>query len=150
MTTITLRDLTGGIGSTTKGSPLTNAEVDANFNNLNNDKLEVTGTAAKATNLDGGSTGSVPYQSDTGETSFLAAGTENYVLSSNGPGQAPSWKTAGGATGGNLDRVFFLNEQVVSEDYTIPLNMNAGTFGPVEVNDGITVTISDGSVWTIA
>ena len=37
-----------------KGSPLTHAEVDANFNNLNNDKIEASalGTAAYAATTD--------------------------------------------------------------------------------------------------
>lgn len=36
MSTVTLRSV--------KGTPLTNAEVDANFSNLNTDKIEVTGS----------------------------------------------------------------------------------------------------------
>jgi hypothetical protein len=38
MSTVTLRSV--------KGTPLTNAEVDANFSNLNTDKIEVTGSPA--------------------------------------------------------------------------------------------------------
>lgn len=51
MSTITLRN--------TKGSPLTNTEVDTNFSNLNTDKMEktsnlgdVTNTATARSNLD--------------------------------------------------------------------------------------------------
>lgn len=51
MSTITIRS--------TKGSPLTNAEVDSNFSNLNNDKAEksnnlsdLTNTATARTNID--------------------------------------------------------------------------------------------------
>lgn len=40
MTTITLRTITGGSGSSTKNAPLTIAELDTNFNNLNNNKIE--------------------------------------------------------------------------------------------------------------
>jgi len=36
-----------------KGSPLSNNEVDANFNNLNTDKLETTATAADSALLGG-------------------------------------------------------------------------------------------------
>jgi hypothetical protein len=43
MATITLRN--------TKGSPLTNAEIDGNFTNLNNAKLETNGSGANLTNL---------------------------------------------------------------------------------------------------
>jgi len=41
MTTIVTR-ITNPTGGTAKGSPLTSAEIDANFNNLNDNKLELT------------------------------------------------------------------------------------------------------------
>lgn len=44
---------------------------------------------------------------------------------------------------------FLLNEPTVEEDYTIPANTNAMTAGPVTIADGITVTVSDGSEWTV-
>lgn len=47
-------------------------------------------TAGSATNLAGGSAGTVPYQSATGTTAMLAAGTSGYLLQSNGAA-APSW-----------------------------------------------------------
>lgn len=52
--------------------------------------------------------------------------------------------TAVGASNG-----IFINATTVSADYTIPTNYNGGSFGPVTVNSGITVTVSAGSVWTI-
>lgn len=42
-----------------------------------------------ATNLAGGSAGSLPYQSGAGATTFLSIGTANYVLTSSG--SAPQW-----------------------------------------------------------
>lgn len=42
-----------------------------------------------ATNLSGGAAGSLPYQSGASTTTFLAIGTNNYVLTSNGT--APIW-----------------------------------------------------------
>jgi hypothetical protein len=50
-------------------------------------------TATTATNLAGGSAGTVPYQSAAGTTVQLAAGTSGQVLSSNGAA-APSWLTS--------------------------------------------------------
>jgi hypothetical protein len=44
----------------------------------------------KATNLAGGGAGYLPYQSAADTTAFLAAGTANYLLQSNGAA-APSW-----------------------------------------------------------
>jgi len=49
-------------------------------------------TATTATNLAGGGAGYVPYQSGSGATSFLAAGTIGQTLTSGGTG-APTWST---------------------------------------------------------
>lgn len=49
-------------------------------------------TIGTATNLAGGGAGYVPYQSGSGTTSFVAAGTTGQVLTSNGTG-APTWTT---------------------------------------------------------
>ena len=56
-----------------------------------------------------------------------------------------------GATGGNsgANAVFWENEQTVTHDYTISNNKNAGTWGPVTINSGVTVTVGDGEYWTI-
>ena len=51
----------------------------------------------------------------------------------------------GGATGGGADQVFVENDQTVTADYTIPADKNASTVGPITVQDGVTVTVSDGS-----
>tara|TARA_R100000541_G_scaffold2334_5_gene8774 strand:+ start:871 stop:3789 length:2919 start_codon:yes stop_codon:yes gene_type:complete len=51
----------------------------------------------------------------------------------------------GGATGGVGNEMFYENDQAVSASYTIPANRNAMTTGPITVNNGVTVTISDGS-----
>ena len=56
---------------------------------------------------------------------------------------------SGGATGGGTDQIFFNNGQNVTSDYTIPAATNSGTFGPVTVDDGVSVTVSSGSSWTI-
>lgn len=61
-----------------------------------------------------------------------------------------AWSSVGGgATGGGSDAIFIENGQTVTTDYTITSGNNAGTFGPVSVNSGVTVTIPSGSVWTI-
>lgn len=53
------------------------------------------------------------------------------------------------AAGGGSDFIFHLNGTTVATNYTLPTNYNAGTFGPVTVNSGVTVTIPSGSVWTV-
>ena len=61
---------------------------------------------------------------------------------SNLPATAP----VGGAT---TNKVFFNNDQTVSVTYSIPANTNSGSFGPITVAAGQTVTIPSGSYWTI-
>jgi hypothetical protein len=55
----------------------------------------------------------------------------------------------GGAAGTGANQIFFQNDQTVTGSYTIPTGKNAGTFGPVTVNSGVTVTVPSGSVWTV-
>jgi hypothetical protein len=63
---------------------------------------------------------------------------------------ASAWGAlGGGATGGSGNQVFIENDQTVTADYTIPSTKNAGTFGPIEIATGITVTVSTGSTWTV-
>lgn len=42
-----------------------------------------------------------------------------------------------------------LNSQTISSDVTIASGYNGGSFGPVTVASGVTVTVSSGSVWTV-
>lgn len=55
----------------------------------------------------------------------------------------------GGATGAGDDKVFYLNDQHVTANYSIPSNQNAMTAGPIVVDNGVTVSIPDGSTWTV-
>jgi len=52
-------------------------------------------------------------------------------------------------TGGGTDAIFYNNGQTVTTDYTIPTANNSGTFGPLVINSGVTVTIPTGSTWSI-
>ncbi len=54
-----------------------------------------------------------------------------------------------GAEGGNNNKVFFLNDTEVTDDFSIPSGKNAMTAGPVSINSGVTVTVPAGSTWTI-
>lgn len=53
------------------------------------------------------------------------------------------------ATGGGDNKVFWENDTNVTEDYTITTGKNAGTFGPVTIDSGVTVTVPSGSVWSV-
>ena len=81
----------------------------------------------------------------------LAKGTDGQFLKIGA--NDPVWADvpAGSPTGGNsgANKIFWENEQTVTHDYTITNNYNAGTWGPVTINSGVTVTIGDGEYWTI-
>ena len=80
----------------------------------------------------------------------LAAGTSGQFLKTNGAAANPAWAdSTGGATGGGTDQIFWENDQTVTNDYTITAGKNAGSFGPISINSGVTVTVPSGSVWTI-
>jgi len=72
-------------------------------------------------------------------TSTTALATCGFVIANGG----------GGATGAGGNDVFFLNDLNVTASYTIPANKNAGTFGPVTIDGGVTVTVPSGCVWSI-
>ena len=76
------------------------------------------------------------------------ASVSGYALKSNGAGVL-SWGLAGGALGGGTDQVFYENDVVVTQNYTIGTNKNALTAGPVTINSGVTVTVPSGSAWSI-
>jgi hypothetical protein len=49
----------------------------------------------------------------------------------------------------NANNGIFLNAITISVSYTVPAGSNAGSFGPVTIASGITVTVPSGSVWTV-
>ena len=55
----------------------------------------------------------------------------------------------GGAVGGLNNPAFFENDAVITQSYTVSTGTNAGSFGPISVNPGVTVTVPSGSTWTI-
>jgi hypothetical protein len=50
---------------------------------------------------------------------------------------------------GAKEGIFWENGTTVTTNYTITAGKNAGTFGPVQIADGVVVTIPDGSTWTV-
>jgi hypothetical protein len=49
----------------------------------------------------------------------------------------------------NASNGIFVNSATVTVSYTVPAGSNAGSFGPVTIASGITVTVPSGSVWTV-
>lgn len=78
----------------------------------------------------------------------VAAGS-SAVIAWNGTDFVKIAGAGGGATGGGTDQIFYNNGQTITTDYSIPANNNSGTFGPVTVASGVTVTVPDSSVWTV-
>ena len=84
----------------------------------------------------------------------LAKGTAAQVLTMNGGATAPSWADAaeggGPALGvGGVDTVIRTNKKTITENLTFAGTENGMSAGPVTVADGYTVTVANGSVWTI-
>ena len=72
-----------------------------------------------------------------------------YALVSDGSGTL-SWGAAGaGAQGSGNDEVFWENDQTITNDYTITNGKNAGSFGPITIQSGKTVTVGSGETWTV-
>ena len=65
--------------------------------------------------------------------------------------QGGAWGAVGGGATGpdSTSNCFWENDQTVSNDYTITNNKNAGSFGPITVASGKTVTVGAGEVWTV-
>ena len=92
--------------------------------------------------------GKIIYGDASGDPAALTIGSNGQTLVSDGTDI--SWgDAAAGATGAGSDKIFWENGQTVTQNYTITNNYNAGTFGPVTINNGVTVTIGDGETWTI-
>ena len=94
--------------------------------------------------------GKIIYGDASGNPAVLTVGSNGQVLQSDGTDI--SWSnSSAGAVGGNSNsnRIFWENEQNVTHDYTITNNHNAGSFGPITINSGITVTVGAGESWTV-
>ena len=103
-----------------------------------------TGTGAVSTRTISAGTGiSVSNGSGVGGNPTI---TNSGVTSFNGATGAVTFQ---GAVGGGSDKIFFLNDTVVYNSYTIPQNQNAMTAGPVTITNGKTITVQSGSTWTI-
>ena len=90
-------------------------------------------------------------QEPTGQTGMLRFNSSTTAFEGyNGTAWTP---VGGGATGGGTDQIFWENQVTITSNYTIGSGKsgtwNAGTFGPVTINSGVTVTVPAGSVWSI-
>ena len=94
---VSMAGLATGIVKNTTGTGAPSIAVAADFPTLNQNTSGNAATATTATNIGGGSVGSIPYQTAANTTALLAAGTSGQVLKSNGAA-APSWGSLSIAT----------------------------------------------------
>jgi alpha-tubulin suppressor-like RCC1 family protein len=111
--------------------------------------------APSVANLANGVTGSVPYQSAPSTTAFLApSGTSGFVLTSNGPGVAPSWQvnstvsaSADNITGGASGQLLYQSSAGVTAKLSAGTNnyvlvYNTSTNAPVWVQQAPEATVA--------
>ena len=72
-----------------------------------------------------------------------------YALISSDTNGTLSWGVAGGASGGGTNQVFWENDQTITTSYAITNGKNAGSFGPITINSGVTVTVGSGEFWSV-
>jgi len=101
-------------------------------------------TVTTATNLAGGSAGTIPYQSASGTTAMLAAGTATYVLTANGAA-APTWQPPTSVsgylplTGGTMTGALELaTGTAIASASTV--NLNAATGNRVHITGTTAIT----------
>jgi hypothetical protein len=131
-------DVTGTTGSFNGSANVSAATTIAN-NAVTNVKLANDIDAAKLT------TGTLPID----RISDGAISTQKIADGSVTATKIDPLAKIGGATGAGTDRTFYENDQSVNTDYTITTNKNAMSAGPITVANGVTVTVPNGSTWTI-
>jgi hypothetical protein len=134
-----------------KGSPLTNNEMDANLNNLNNDKQEVS-TAVTKTSTTGAAqlpVGTVAQRPGSPTKGQFRYNDDTDVFE--GYTEGVGWGQVGGGQmlGAAQEKAIFFNAQTITENITIAADQNGGSFGNITIADGYAVTIADGGSWTI-
>ena len=143
----TASDLSSHTGNTSNPHSVTAAQVGAYTSGATDTLLaaKVSKTASTGSAvMPSGTTGERDGSPSAGYMRF------NSTLSKFEGYNGSAWSSVGGgATGGGSDAIFIENGQTVTTDYTITSGNNAGTFGPVSIASGVTVTVPSGSVWTI-
>lgn len=85
-----------------------------------------------------------PGAADAGQLSTDVANLTSRVtaLETSGTG-------GGGATGGGTDKIFWISGQQITTSFTIAADENAGTFGDMDVLDGVDIDVEDGGEWVM-
>jgi hypothetical protein len=162
--TFTLSGTTVNLGSSTGVATVNLAHGVTSTGNTKTVNLGTGGASGSTTNINFGSTtGTVSYtfngtsalrlpQGNTATRPTGAAGLFRYNTETNqfeGHNGSAWGSVGGGATGGSNNPVFWENDINITANYTVTTGKNAGTFGPVSIANGISVTVPNGSVWTV-
>jgi hypothetical protein len=96
------------------------------------------GLATTATNLYGGETGGIPYQTLAGQTNFIGIGSTNTVLISNGT--TATWSNIGALTAGTSTDAnnVFINDIVPSNEYYLNLSTVTNQYGMIDADVALT------------
>ena len=131
--TIVARDSSGNFASN---------QITANQVSVTTIPTNVTFSSTGAITAPVGTTGERPSPA-TGMLRFNSTGVsfEGY----NGSG----WSSLGGAQGGVGNPFVYENDITVTANYTLTSGKNGMSAGPVTIDSGATVTVPDGSTWTI-
>ncbi len=104
-------------------------------------------TATGAALMPTGSTAQRPSIDPSGAYAYIRYNNE--FATWEGSPDGVIWSGLGGATGGAGNPAFYENDIAVTADYIITTGKNAMSAGPISINNGVTVTIPDGSTWTV-
>jgi len=109
-------------------------------------------TSNGGTGLSSYTVGDLPYYAAGTALSKLNIGAANTVMTSSG--SAPQWSTSISLTTVTAQTVvasngIFVNGATVSTSYSIPSGSNAMSAGVITIANGVTVTVPDGSRWTV-
>ena len=130
-----------------KGTPLTHVEVDANFTNLNTDKVEAAAVVAK-TSATGSAvipTGTTGQQDGSPSAGYLRFNTTDTSFEGY---DGSAWGAIGGGGGATSD-FMYQNAAALAENITLVTGRNGMSTGPIDINSGVSVTIESGARWVI-
>ena len=128
-----------------KGTPLTHVEVDANFTNLNSDKVEAAAVVAKTS---GTGSAAIPTGTEAQRDGSPSAGylRFNSDATSFEGYDGSAWGSIGG---GATSDAIYENSATIAEDITIATGRNGMSTGPISVAGGVTVTVESGARYVV-